>query len=70
MEENKNWKNNVLVVSAIFGAVIGLVTGYLLTRTVDENNGQPPQITTGDAFKIALGVIGVVRGIAALGNKK
>lgn len=69
-EENMNWKKNIVILGAIVGALIGVGTGYLLTRAADESGGQPPKITTGDAFKIALGVIGVVRGIAALGEGK
>jgi hypothetical protein len=69
-EENNNWKTKTLILGAAVGAIIGLGTGYLLTRTADETGGQPPKITTGDAFKIALGVIGVVRGIASLGDGK
>jgi hypothetical protein len=69
-EEKNNWKTKTLILGAAVGAIIGLGTGYLLTRTADETGGQPPKITTGDAFKIALGVIGVVRGIASLGDGK
>jgi hypothetical protein len=69
-EENNNWKTKTLILGAAVGAIIGLGTGYLLTRTADETGGQPPKITTGDAFKIALGVIGIVRGIASLGDGK
>lgn len=69
-EENNNWKTKTLILGAVVGAILGLGTGYLLTRTADETGGQPPKITTGDAIKVALGVIGVVRGIAALGDGK
>jgi hypothetical protein len=69
-EENNNWKTKTLILGAAVGAIIGLGTGYLLTRTADETGGQPPKITTGDAFKIALGVLGIVRGIASLGDGK
>lgn len=69
-EANNNWKTQTLIIGAVVGALIGLGTGYLLTRTAEESGGQPPKITTGDAFKIALGVIGVVRGIASLGDGK
>jgi hypothetical protein len=42
----------------------------LLIRTAEENaSGGPPEVTTGDAIKVALGVVGVMRGIAALGDQ-
>jgi hypothetical protein len=69
-ENNNNWKTKTLILGAVVGALIGLGTSYLLTRTAEESGGQPPKITTGDAIKVLLGIIGVVRGIAALGDRK
>lgn len=70
LEENNNWKTKTLLLSAIVGLLVGIGTGYLLTRTAEENGGQPPKITTGDAIKASLGIFGVVRGIVALGDRK
>lgn len=70
MSANDNWKRNVLIAGAAFGAVIGLGTAYLLARTAEESGREgPPEISTGDAIKLAIGVIGLVRGIAALGDR-
>lgn len=65
-----NWKTKVLISSAVMGAVVGLATGYLLSRTVDESGSDKPEINTMDAIKAVVGVIGVMRGIAALGSRK
>ncbi|MGB3715143.1 MAG: hypothetical protein WA996_12005 [Candidatus Promineifilaceae bacterium] len=65
-----NWKTKVLVSSALMGAVVGLATGYLLSRTANESGGKRPEINTMDAIKAVVGVIGVMRGIAALGSRK
>ena len=65
-----NWKTKILISSAVIGAVVGLATGYLLSRTVDDSGGDKPEINTMDAIKAAVGVIGVMRGIAALGSRK
>ena len=70
MLEENNWKTKTLIMSALIGTIVGLGTGYLLTRTAEENGGQPPNITTGDAIKASLGIFGVVRGIVALGDRK
>lgn len=67
-ETTNTWKNKALLIGALLGALLGLSTAYLLTRTADERGGQPPQISTGDAIKTAIGIIGVVRGIASLGD--
>ena len=70
LENNNNWKTKTLVMSVLIGAAVGLGTGYLLTRSAEEQGGQPPEMTTGDAIKAALGIFGVVRGIVALGERK
>jgi hypothetical protein len=67
-ETNVNWRTKLLVSSALIGAFAGLATGYLLSRTVDESGGDKLEINTMDAIKAAIGVIGVMRGIAALGS--
>ncbi len=69
-EQNNNWKTKVLLVGAIIGAVAGVGAAYLMIRTAEENQGGPPEVKTTDALKAALNVIGLVRGIAALGNPK
>jgi len=69
MSENDNkWKTKVLIVSTVIGAVSGLAAGYLLSQTAEENRSGPPKIQTTDALKLTVGVIGLVRGIAALGD--
>jgi hypothetical protein len=70
LEDNNNWKMKTLILGTLIGALVGLGTGYLLTRTAEETDGNPPKITTGDAIKASLGIIGVVRGIVALGDRK
>ena len=70
--ENRNgsWKTKLLVSGAAIGAMVGLGTAYLLARTAEEANSGPPQVTTGDVLKAGFNIIGLVRGIAALGNGK
>lgn len=69
-ENSETWKIKILVGGAVLGAAIGLGTGYLLTRTAEETGEGPPQIRTTDGIRIAISVIGLIRGIAALGDKK
>jgi len=67
---NVNWKTKMLIGGALLGAGVGLATSYLLSRTIDEKGGDRPDINTMDALKAMVGVIGVMRGIAALGSGK
>ena len=68
-ETEQNWKNKTLLLGTILGALVGLGTAYLLSRTAEESGQGPPKITTSDAIKATLGVIGVMRGIASLGDR-
>ena len=69
-ENTNNWKATFLIAGAVVGAVLGLGTAYLLARTAEENQGGPPQISTVDALKAGIGVFGIVRSIASLGDGK
>jgi len=65
----ENWQTKVLITGGVVGAAIGLVTSWLLIRTSREVRGGPPAITTGDAIKVGVTMLGLVRAIAALGDK-
>ncbi|HSM55387.1 MAG TPA: hypothetical protein VK879_04460 [Candidatus Sulfomarinibacteraceae bacterium] len=69
MSTTDKWKTKTLLVGTAVGALIGLGTAYLLWRTAEESGSGPPQISTGDAIKSAIGVVGLMRGIAALGDR-
>ncbi len=71
MEQDGNWKRKLLLAGAAIGAALGIGTAYLMIRTAEENeNGQAPQINTSDLFRTTVGIIGAMRGIAALGKKQ
>lgn len=70
MEKQENWQAKVLITGGIIGAIVGLMTSWLLVRTSREVGGGPPAITTGDAIKVGVTTIGLVRAIAALGDKR
>lgn len=67
---NPNWKTNLLLVGAMGGALIGAGTAYLLARSAESNRGGPPEISTKDLLTTGIAIIGVIRGIAALGDGK
>jgi hypothetical protein len=67
---NPNWKKNLLLMGTVAGALIGAGTAYLLTRSAENNRGGPPEISTKDLLSTGIAIIGVIRGIASLGDGK
>ena len=67
-ESENNWKTKTYIIGAVAGALIGLGAAFLLARSSDERDGGPPHVSTGDALKVGVAVIGLVRGIASLGS--
>lgn len=67
-EANQNWKAKVLIIGTVAGALMGLGTAYLMARSSDHRRGGPPEISTGEALRVGIAAIGLVRGIAALGD--
>jgi NhaP-type Na+/H+ or K+/H+ antiporter len=65
-----DWKTKMLIGGVALGASVGLATAYLLSRTIEERGGDAPDFNTMDTLKVVVGVIGIVRGIAALGSGK
>lgn len=68
MLQEDNWKPRVLVAGTAIGALAGLAAGYLLSRSTEEKGDDPPEITTIDAIKVTIAIIGVIRAIATLGD--
>ena len=68
LEPKSNWKIKTYIIGGVAGTLIGLGTAFLLARSADEKGGGPPEVSTGDFLKVGIAVIGLVRGIASLGN--
>lgn len=65
---DQSWKTKTYIIGGLVGLFLGLTTAFLLNRSADERGGGPPELSTGDFLKVGVGVIGLVRGIAALGD--
>lgn len=69
-EQDISWKTKMLVGATLLGAITGLSAGYLLSRSAEESGEGPPEIHTADVLRLVIGVVGLVRGVAALGERK
>jgi len=70
MDDSRDWERRVVVAGGILGAFVGVVTSMLLIRTSRDAHAGPPAINTSDAFKVGITAIGLVRSIAALGDRQ
>lgn len=67
-QRDDNWKMKTYIIGGLAGAAIGLTTAFLLAHSAEEKQQGPPQIAAGDILKLGVAVIGVMRGVAALGE--
>ncbi|MFK7804081.1 MAG: hypothetical protein AB8G95_20780 [Anaerolineae bacterium] len=65
---NNGWQNRFLIIGAILGAIAGLVSAWMLIQSAEKKHGGPPEITGSDLLRSTVGIIGIIRGIASLGD--
>jgi hypothetical protein len=71
-----NPKQKSMVIGAILGGVLGALGGYLFTRGLDlpREEDEPKalalrSVPPGEMVKLAISIMGVLRGIAELGER-
>ncbi len=71
-EQHGTWKTVTYLTGAAVGLVMGLAAAHMYARTAEENGeaGTPVRIETGDALKIGMAAMALVRQVSSLGNKK
>jgi len=57
---SNSWKTRVLIAGGLIGALLGLGAGFLYVRVTEETGGSK-KISTGNAVKLAIAALGVVR---------
>jgi len=62
-------QNRVLLFGALIGAVTGLVAALILQRRA-EKTGNEITLSTGDGVKLGVMIMGLLRAISSLGDKK
>jgi hypothetical protein len=62
-------ENRILIFGALIGAVTGLVAAMMLQRRA-EQTGSEITLSTGDGIQLGVMIMGLLRAIAALGEKE
>ena len=67
-----NWRLRAYLIATGAGTVIGLISGYMYTRSAEEyaerNNGNPPKPATTELLTLLLAAATAIRQIAELGK--
>jgi hypothetical protein len=68
-----NLRTRVMIVGGIAGALIGILAAHLYLRSApigpgEEGKAGLPAVHPGDAIKLSLGILGVLRLITGLGE--
>ena len=62
-------ENRILIFGALIGAATGLVAALMLQRRA-EQTGNEITLSTSDGIQIGVLVMGLIRAVAALGEKE
>jgi hypothetical protein len=72
LDVNIDWRKQILIVGGITGALLGLASAYFYIRAADEANNEgeaPTAPEPGDAVKLGLSLLTIVRTIAEWGSR-
>lgn len=65
----ERWKINALAIGAVAGALVGLGGAYLMIRKADQS-GDEITIEAGDAVRLGVLILGLLRSLSDLGVKE
>lgn len=65
---SNGWQNRFLIIGAVMGAIAGLLSAWMLVKSAEKKHGGPPEISNSDLLRSTVGIIGIIRGIASLGD--
>ena len=68
-----NLRTRVMIIGGVVGGLVGVLAAHLYLRSVsveasEEGEAQLPAVQPGDAIKLSLGILAVLRQIAGIGE--
>ena len=63
-----NWKTKTIIIGIAIGAVAGAISAFLMIQKA-ESEQTTPKLSPGEGVQVGLGVLGLMRLIAGLGNE-
>ncbi len=67
------WRQRILIIGGVLGAVIGVLSALFYIRAAEESNqeGETPEApTAGDAVRLGLSLLTIMRTITEWGQRK
>jgi len=70
-QEGTGWRSRVYMIGGLIGALLGLISAYLYVRSAEEALGDEPPVApaTGDAVRVGMSLLSVVRAITEWGRR-
>jgi len=68
MQQELDWKKKYILIGGLVGLLSGLFAAFVLIQRAEQRQ-MTPKINAGDGVKVGLGVLGVLKLIADLGEK-
>ncbi len=69
MENDNGWKTKVMIAGIVAGALVGAGAAYLMIQNAESQDTRPT-VTTGEGVRLGVMLLGVLRSIADLGNRR
>jgi hypothetical protein len=65
-----DWKTRILIAGGILGALVGVGAAMIYIREVEESTtGQPPRVAPGEAVRLGVTLMDIMRQVASIGAK-
>jgi hypothetical protein len=65
---DNNWKTKTMIMGIAIGAVAGAVSALLMIKRAEKEESLP-KLSPGEGVQVGLGILGLMRMIAGLGNE-